>query len=101
MSSNINLCVIEGRLEKDMPAPAKKRGKDFCAFTLLNNRYYFQGNTLCDDVNVFQITASGPLAVRCVGLKKGTPMLVSGEFKSKGKEILIKAANIKVIGAKR
>ncbi|MEK6797269.1 MAG: single-stranded DNA-binding protein [Spirochaetota bacterium] len=110
MASNINLIVVEGRLTRDPELLKTKSGKSLCKFSVANNRYYFQGKNLVDEVSFFNVTTWGPLAERCgASLKKGNPVLVSGNLKQdnyqtkngeKREAVGIIAANVKFIGAR-
>mgnify|MGYP001561316501 FL=1 len=109
--SNTNLVVVEGRITADPMMHKTKSGKSVCRFTVANNRYYFQGKNLIDEVSFFKVTAWGPLGERCAAsLKKGNPVLVSGNLKQdsyqtkngeKLKEVTITAANVKFIGVRK
>lgn len=109
--SNCNLIVIEGRLTASPTLAKTKTGKSICKFSVANNRYYFQGKNLVDEVSFFHISAWGPLGERCAAtLKKGCPVLVSGKlrqdsFRTKNgemcKKATITAANVKFIGARK
>lgn len=108
--ANINLIVVEGRLTRDPELLKTKNGKSLCKFSVANNRYYFQGKDLIDEVSFFDVVSWGPLAERCgTTLKKGNPVLVSGNLKQdsyqtkngeKRQRVGIVAANVKFIGAR-
>ncbi len=109
MSPGINICVVEGRLTADPTLQKTKSGKTICKFSVANNRYYFQGRNLIDEVSFFKVTAWGVLAERCGMLKKGHLVLVSGSLRQdtyqtkngeKRSDVSLTAANIKFLGAK-
>ncbi len=109
MKTPKNLVVVEGRLTAKPEFKKTKCGKSTCVFTLSNNRYYFQGKSLIDEVSYFKVVAYGPLGDRCATLAKGSLILVSGTLKMKevdsiagrANEVCIVASNVKFISQKK